>query len=41
MIDQGIDLEKLPLGNLSEETIKQGFKYLCEIDAILKSGKAK
>ena len=35
MIDQGIDLEKLPLGNLSEETIKQGFKYLCEIDAIL------
>lgn len=29
MINQGIDVTKMSLGNLSEETIKKGFNYLC------------
>ena len=28
-------LKKLPLGNLSDETVKLGFKFLCEIEDIL------
>ena len=31
----GYDPKKLPLGNLSDETVKLGFKFLCEIEDIL------
>ena len=32
----GYDPKKLPLGNLSEDTFKMGYKILCEIEEILK-----
>ena len=32
----GYDPKKLPLGNLSEDTVKLGYKFLCEIEEILK-----
>jgi hypothetical protein len=31
----GYDPKKLPLGYLSDETVKLGFKFLCEIEDIL------
>lgn len=31
----GFDPKKLPLGSLSDETVKEGYKYLREIDAVL------
>lgn len=31
----GVDLSKMPLGKISEETIKQGYRYLREIEKIL------
>ena len=33
--DVGYDINKLPLGQLSDDTIKQGYKYLTEIEQIL------
>jgi len=35
MSSQGYDCKKMPLGDLSEETVKQGYKYLNLIDEIL------
>jgi len=32
---QGYDSKKLPLGELSDETVKQGYKFLREIEAVL------
>jgi hypothetical protein len=32
----GYDPKKLPLGNLSEDTVIKGYKILCEIEEILK-----
>ena len=40
----GYDVKKLPLGQLSEETVKEGYSYLRQIEAILnqiKKGKFK
>jgi hypothetical protein len=31
----GFDPKKLPLGSLSDETVKEGYKYLREIEAVL------
>jgi hypothetical protein len=31
----GYDPKKLPLGNLSDDTVKLGYKFLCEIEDIL------
>jgi len=35
----GYDVNKLPLENLSEETVKEGYYYLRQIEAILKGNK--
>ena len=40
MRDVGYDINKLPLGELAEESIKEGYKYLCEIEKVLKEIKA-
>ena len=32
----GYDPKKLPLGNLSDETVKMGYKFLCAIEEVLK-----
>lgn len=37
MIAVGFDPKKLPLGSLSDETVKEGYKYLREIEALLNS----
>lgn len=37
----GYDSKKLPLGDLSEETIKQGYMYLKEIEKVLAKCKGK
>lgn len=41
MVSQGYDPAKLPLGELSDETIKQGFACLKEIEDIINSKSAK
>jgi hypothetical protein len=33
----GYDPKKLPLGNLSDDTVKLGYKFLCAIEEILKN----
>jgi len=41
--DVGYDVKKLPLGQLSDDTVKEAYKYLREIEDILiqiKSNKA-
>ena len=37
IIKYGYDVNKLPLGKLSEETINEGYKYLSQIEVLLKS----
>ena len=37
VMSAGYDPNKLPLGDLSEETVKKGYKFLCEIENILKN----
>jgi hypothetical protein len=32
---QGFDSKKMPLEDLSEETVKEGYKYLTQIETIL------
>ena len=40
VVASGYDPTKLPLGKLSDDTIKEGYKYLCQIEAILKAAKS-
>jgi poly [ADP-ribose] polymerase len=40
VIEVGYDPKRLPLGQLSKDTVKEGYKYLREIEKILK-GKGK
>jgi poly [ADP-ribose] polymerase 2/3/4 len=37
VIKAGYDISKLPLGKLSDETIMEGYKYLSQIEVLLKS----
>lgn len=37
VIKAGYDVKKMPLGKLSESTIKEGYKYLSQIEDLLKS----
>jgi hypothetical protein len=41
MVSQGYDPAKLPLGELSDETIKQGYGCLKEIEDLINSKGAK
>jgi len=41
VVHVGYDPKKLPLDKLSDETVKQGYKYLCEIETILNASKSK
>ena len=36
VVEVGYDVKKLPLGTLSKETVKEGYRYLREIEKILK-----
>ena len=40
IVQIGYDLKRLPLGQLSKETIMEGYKYLQRIEAVL-NGKSK
>lgn len=40
IVSIGYDADKLPLGQLDKETVLEGYKYLREIEKILKSGKS-